>query len=53
MVNSTISYFVQWKQAQSGVCVALFPTMMEGDGASKWVKPQTNAIKVSVDAIHR
>lgn len=50
VVSSAKNYLVQWKQAQISSSKTLFPSLLEGDGAVCWVKPQVDKIKVSVDA---
>lgn len=50
VVQSAKNYFVQWRDAQMSNSIALFPSDNVRDGATHWVKPQENIIKVSVDA---
>lgn len=40
----------QWRNAQVESNIALFSNWLEKDGASHWVKPQVDTIKVLVDA---
>lgn len=47
---STMQHFEQWKQAQVEDNIDLSPLGNERDGASHWVTPQIDIIKVSVDA---
>lgn len=50
VVNSAIQYLVQGRNAQSWSSKALFQSVIEEDGAEKWVVPQVDTIKVNVDA---
>lgn len=43
-------YLLQWKYAQVNSICALPQTMMEGDGAISWARPQGTNIKVTVDS---
>lgn len=49
-IASAKIYLVQWRNAQRSSLKALFPTLMVGDGAVSWVKPQETIMKVTVDA---
>ncbi|XP_074374595.1 uncharacterized protein LOC141715006 [Apium graveolens] len=50
VVESAEEYLKQWKLAQINSNIAPVSSLLEGDGASSWVKPQIDIIKVSVDA---
>lgn len=50
VVESAKEYLKQWSTAQNRSYVASVSPMRDGDGASKWVKPQIDTIKVTVDA---
>lgn len=53
-VNRTVAAakqnLVQWKVTQGRLFTTPLQPSFEGDGATTWVKPQPNKIKVSVDA---
>ncbi|XP_074352995.1 uncharacterized protein LOC141692156 [Apium graveolens] len=53
--NKTVAaarqYLTQWTETQCRSFVTPLQPYVEGDGASKWVKHQSNKVKVSVDAI--
>ncbi|XP_074362415.1 uncharacterized protein LOC141702685 [Apium graveolens] len=50
VVSSAMQYLLQWKNAQSKSFFPVTQSYKEGDGATLWVKPQGETIKVSVDA---
>ncbi|XP_074342100.1 uncharacterized protein LOC141679517 [Apium graveolens] len=50
VVAAAKQFLTQWKLSQSRSNVALNQPQVEGDGASSWVRPQTNSVKVSTDA---
>lgn len=50
VVAAAKQYLTQWTLAQSRSSTALLQPQYDGDGASFWVKPQPNTVKVSVDA---
>lgn len=52
VVSSAMQYLLQWKNAQSKSYSPVTQSFQEGDGASLWVKPQGDTIKVSVDAAY-
>ncbi|KAL8119408.1 hypothetical protein AgCh_016796 [Apium graveolens] len=50
IVAKAWEYLSQWRAAQNrGFSVPINPTV-EGDGATIWVKPQHNEVKITVDA---
>ncbi|XP_074355842.1 uncharacterized protein LOC141695501 [Apium graveolens] len=51
VVFSTKQYLAEWKMAQGSSTKALYRDVIPGDGASSWVKPKENTVKVSVDAV--
>ena len=54
MVYRTVAvarqYLTQWSVTQSRTFVYPLQPHVEGDGATVWVKPKQNLVKVSVDA---
>ncbi|KAL8098853.1 hypothetical protein AgCh_031539 [Apium graveolens] len=50
VVAAAKQYLTQWTLAQSRSSTALLQPQYDGDGASFWVKPQPNTVKVSGDA---
>ncbi|XP_074323424.1 uncharacterized protein LOC141660346 [Apium graveolens] len=51
VVFSTKHYFAEWNEAQVNSIKALYRDVIPGDGASFWVKPKQNPVKVPVDAV--
>ncbi|XP_074343002.1 uncharacterized protein LOC141680775 [Apium graveolens] len=49
-VAAAEQYLAQWIATQNRVFVTPLQPQVEGDGATIWVKPQSNIVKVSVDA---
>ncbi|XP_074374810.1 uncharacterized protein LOC141715234 [Apium graveolens] len=49
-VAATMQYLAQWRVIQDRSFVTPLQPLIAGDGASTWVKPQPNTVKVSVDA---
>lgn len=43
-------YLLQWNQAQKQKPQSQYPYFVEGDGKEIWVAPQTDYMKISVDA---
>lgn len=50
VVFSTKQYLAEWRKAQSSSTMALYRDVIQGDGASSWVRPKKNSVKVTVDA---
>lgn len=51
IVASAKQGLTQWKAAQDRLFYVPLQPNIEGDGASTWVKPHTNTVKVSFDAV--
>lgn len=50
IVAAARQYLAQWKVTQNRSFTNPLQPCVEGDGATTWVKPQPNIVKVSVDA---
>lgn len=50
VVFSAKQYLAKWKKAQVISTKALSRDVIPGDGASSWIKPKKNTVKISVDA---
>ncbi|XP_074351885.1 uncharacterized protein LOC141691038 [Apium graveolens] len=50
VVFSTKHYLAEWNKAQGSSTKAQYRDIIQGDGASSWVRPKQNTVKVTVDA---